>query len=221
MKIGLLVFPGSNSEKDLEEILQKQYHAQVELLWHSQSFAIEHDAYFLPGGFSYGDYLRSGAMSARSQSMASLRLANEKQIPIIGICNGFQILTEAHFLPGALIKNKNLKHVCSWQELKIAEKWQKDFPQNYFLPVSHSEGNFLCSQDELKALQDQDRILFRYKENFNGSTDAIAGISNVAGNVIGLMPHPERAVYHSEEQHGKKKYGSYFFEKIFSLLSKP
>lgn len=218
MKVGLLVFPGSNCDRDLAEALHEHYNAQVEYLWHTNSFEPQHDFYFLPGGFSYGDYLRSGAMASRSLSIESLRQANQKNIPIVGICNGFQVLTEAHFLPGALIRNASLKHVCRWTNLSANGSWKNVFPQDYALPVSHSEGNYICSKETLKELQDNERILFRYQENFNGSTDSIAGIQNEKGNVIGLMPHPERALHKSDGVYGNRKFGKLFFDKVFSSI---
>lgn len=219
MKVGLLVFPGSNCDQDLAQVLQEQYNAQVDFLWHTQEFALEHDLYFVPGGFSYGDYLRSGAMAARSQSMRSLQKAADKGALIVGICNGFQILTEAHLLPGALIRNVSLKHVCTWASLEGAGEWQKIIPPAYALPVSHSEGNYRCSEQVLQELKTNRQIILRYKENFNGSVDSIAGIRNRQGNVLGLMPHPERAVLPSlDNENANKVWGKIFFDKIFSLL---
>jgi len=219
MKAGILIFPGTNCDIDLKRVLEEEYQADVDLLWHSNSFDVKHDIYFVPGGFSYGDYLRSGAMSSRALSIDSLQEAVKKEVLTVGICNGFQILTESNILLGALIKNKTLKHVCKWAELEPQGFFNNKIPQKYALPVSHSEGNFLCSDDELKLLEDNNRILFKYKENFNGSTASIAGISSANKRVLGLMPHPERAVF--EQMDTQKEYlgvGKLFFDFIFNQI---
>jgi len=217
-KAGILMFPGTNCDRDLKMVLE-QYGFSVEFLWHRESFNVEHDVYFVPGGFSYGDYLRSGALAARSLSLQSLTQAIQKGILTVGICNGFQILTEARLLPGALIKNASLKHICKWVSLRPSETHKKSYPQNYSLPVSHSEGNYLADDDTLKELQDNNQILFRYIDDINGSTDRIAGISDKSGKLIGLMPHPERATHIScDSPQSNVKPGLQFFDSIFEKI---
>ncbi|MCB1201124.1 MAG: phosphoribosylformylglycinamidine synthase subunit PurQ [Leptospiraceae bacterium] len=219
MKAGILNFPGINCERDLLQILRNEYSATAELLDYRESFQHHYDIYFVPGGFSYGDYLRSGALAARARSLDSLRDAAQKGAPIVGICNGFQILTEAGLLPGALIRNKTLKHICRWVGLKGSGDWANQFEAGYSLPVSHGEGNYICDADVLHRLQDENRILLQYAEDINGSTEQIACIADTNKKIIGLMPHPERAILPSlDSLAGAKKYGQRFFELVFQQL---
>lgn len=215
MKAAILVFPGSNCDKDLYQVLDREYNINTEFLWFTESFDAKHDFYFIPGGFSYGDYLRSGAMAAVTPAVKSLKNAAQKKKKIVGICNGFQILTESHLLPGALVRNENLKHICKWVNLIPQNNYLSDFPEEYSLPVSHSEGNFIASSDTIKELEDNNKVLLKYKDNPNGSMNNIAGIINE--NIIGLMPHPERAYYTSDDHpSGSRSFGKYFFEFIFN-----
>jgi len=217
-KAGILVFPGTNCEKDLQMALE-EYGFSVDLLWHQNSFSTQHDIYFVAGGFSYGDYLRSGSLAARSLSMSSLKEAVNKSITTVGICNGFQILTESHLLPGALIKNSTLKHICKWVNLTPSGKWNDKLPKDYALPVSHSEGNYIAEKSVLEELESEDRILLRYSDEINGSLNRIAGICNSNGKVIGLMPHPERAVFASNDySYSSKLPGKEFFDLVFQSI---
>lgn len=219
LKAGILYFPGTNCETDLVNTLNQRYGMRTELLWHTESFPVDHDIYFVPGGFSYGDYLRSGALAARSASIRSLKEAAKKNIMIVGICNGFQILTEAGLLPGALIRNENLKHICKWVDLQADGSWAKRIHQPFQWPISHSEGNFTASSEEIKKLKDEDRIIFRYPENVNGSTENIAGITDSSGRIIGLMPHPERALNETKDySYTKNSSGDYFFKNLFQMI---
>ena len=217
MKIGILVFPGTNCEQDIKLILEKIYNITPTFLWYSTSFEDKYDLYFVPGGFSYGDYLRSGALAKMATSMSSLKEAVKHGKKIIGICNGFQILTEAGILPGALVKNKNLKHICEWVELK-SNNPILSLPNHFSLPISHSEGNYICDNDTLKSLEDNQQILLQYKNNPNGSTKDIAGIIDKNKKIIGLMPHPERACFSNMDIPDSNHYfGKYFLDTIFSL----
>jgi len=220
VKAAILTFPGSNCDQDLVSALKTEYQIEAELLWHTRAFDVAHDIYFVPGGFSYGDYLRTGALAAQSRSLGSLREAAAKGKPIVGICNGFQILCEAKLLPGALIRNENLQHICEWVGLKGDGDWRGVYPDGYALPVSHGEGNFICSADDLKSIQDNGQALLRYTQNPNGATFDIAGLASANKRVIGLMPHPERALKEQPDAAvSKARFGRLFFEKIFSLVS--
>ncbi|MBI4040748.1 MAG: phosphoribosylformylglycinamidine synthase subunit PurQ [Deltaproteobacteria bacterium] len=198
MKWGVVVFPGSNCDQDCVYVLKNIFHQDVETQWHEERTLGKVDAVILPGGFSYGDYLRSGAMAAVSPIMQDvIRFAKCGGL-VVGICNGFQILTECELLPGVLLRNASLKFRCEDVSLALStsrEPWQKRFSgkKTVSYPIAHMDGNYFIDNEGLKELQDQDQILFRYVQNPNGSIDRIAGICNAKGNVIGLMPHPERA----------------------------
>lgn len=220
MKAAVLTFPGSNCDHDLVEALTDDFHCKVDTLWHTEAFTPNHDLYFVPGGFSYGDYLRTGALAAQSKSVISLREAASQGRPIIGICNGFQILCETRLLPGALIRNTNLQHICEWTPLAGGGDWQGAFPPGYALPISHGEGNFICSESDLAEIQQNGQALLRYTQNPNGATYDIAGLASRNKRIIGLMPHPERALRTQKDLAiSGKHYGKLFFEKIFQLIS--
>jgi phosphoribosylformylglycinamidine synthase len=219
LRAGVLYFPGTNCEHDLILALENVYGIKTELLWHTESFHTDHDMYFVPGGFSYGDYLRSGALAARSTSMRSLKEAAQKGRMIVGICNGFQILTEAGLLPGALIRNEKLKHICKWVDLKASGKWKKHIDKPFKLPVSHSEGNYIAPVETIKQLVDEDRIFLKYSGNVNGSAENIAGITDETGRIIGLMPHPERALEPTKDfTYTNTAPGKYFFDALFQMI---
>ena len=197
--IGVIRFPGTNCDRDVLEMVQaKDYQARY--LWHLDHFDCkEFVALIVPGGFSYGDYLRSGALSARSPVMNSVREFAQKGGPILGICNGFQILTEAGLLPGALVKNESLRFVDDWVELEVLQRhafFGKGIESKRInLPVAHGDGRFYANEDELKRLEDQNLIWLKYLKSPNGSLHNIAGVMNDKKNVAALMPHPERALY--------------------------
>ena len=215
-KVAILVFPGTNCEQDLKSVLERSFNFEVELLWHNESFFDKYDFYFLPGGFSYGDYLRSGALAAKSVSLKSLVQVANNNKPILGICNGFQILTECGLLPGALIKNKTLKHIAKWVKLETSK--ELDLPSEMFMPVSHSDGNYTCNEETLNQLQNQDQVILRYQEDINGSIDKIAGIKTINNKIFGLMPHPERAINPQYDYaHSNKAYGFEFLKKVFEV----
>jgi len=217
-KAAVLLFPGTNCDRDLTGVLESHYQIKADLLWHTAPFDTDHDIYFVPGGFSYGDYLRSGALAARSRSLDSLKEAAARGKYVVGICNGFQILTEAGLLPGALVRNHTLKHICRWVGLK-GESLFSEAPENYSLPVSHSEGNYLVGDEELKMLEDQGRVIFRYREDLNGSTGGIAGVTSENFRVFGLMPHPERAMRGVPDSTiSSTTPGKFFFDRIFQNL---
>jgi phosphoribosylformylglycinamidine synthase subunit PurQ / glutaminase len=201
MKFAVLVFPGSNCDIDCFKAVEDTIGQPVEYVWHTADDLSGYDCILVPGGFSYGDYLRCGAIAQFTNVMKALGRAADEGKYILGICNGFQVLTEARLLPGALLRNKEMKFRCHSAILRV-ENNQTPFTTDYRkgelidIPIAHGEGNYYCDEATLKELQDNNQIVFRYEagNNPNGSLDDIAGISNKAGNIVGMMPHPERAV---------------------------
>jgi phosphoribosylformylglycinamidine synthase subunit PurQ / glutaminase len=200
VKFAVIVFPGSNCDVDMYHAIKDELGEEVEYVWHDADHLDEFDGILLPGGFSYGDYLRSGAIARFSNVMKAIQQAAEAGKPILGVCNGFQILLEAGLLPGAMRRNHSLKFMCRPVELRV-ENHETMFTSMYekdemiTIPIAHGEGNYYCDEETLKQLIDNRQIVFRYHgENPNGSLADIAGIINEKGNVLGMMPHPERAV---------------------------
>ena len=194
--VGIVVFPGSNCDRDMFWALEGCLGIKTEFIWHESSDISSFDAIVLPGGFSYGDYLRCGAVARFSPLINSLYDFVKTGRKVIGICNGFQILTESGFLPGALTTNKSLDFVCKDSELEIITtkgNWFNSSNNKINLPIAHGEGRYFCEEDTFKELSDNDLIALRYLNNPNGSSYDIAGVINKEGNVLGLMPHPERA----------------------------
>ena len=197
--IGVVVFPGSNCELDAVEAIEAQG-GSAELLWHGSSSVGQVDGIVLPGGFAHGDYLRPGAIARFSPVMSAVQAFASDGGPVVGICNGFQVLTEAGLLPGALQKNSGLKFRCGMTQLRVettssALTNQCSVGDVLTIPINHFEGNFTCSQRTLDELRGDDRVVVRYVDNPNGSVDDIAGICSSGRNVVGLMPHPERACH--------------------------
>jgi phosphoribosylformylglycinamidine synthase I len=228
MKFGVIQFPGSNCDQDPFWVLESVAKQPVTYLWHESHDLENCDVVIVPGGFSYGDYLRTGAIARFSPVMESVRKFADGGGIVLGICNGFQILTESHMLPGALLRNAGLKYICRAIHLRV-ENNETPFTHGLKkgevlqVPIGHMEGNYFCDADTLKQLQDQNRIVFRYSTkdgqvnaaaNPNGSLDNIAGICNEGGNVLGMMPHPERS---SEEAMGSKD-GYRVFESLVGSL---
>jgi phosphoribosylformylglycinamidine synthase subunit PurQ / glutaminase len=207
MKFGVLVFPGSNCDHDTFHVIAEVAHQPVTFLWHDSDDLGGVDAVLVPGGFAYGDYLRTGAIARFSPVMQAVKRFAAEGGPVLGICNGFQILTEAGLLPGALMRNAGLKYICKQVHLRV-ETSDSPFTNQLTrgevleIPIGHMEGNYFCTADELKALETEDRIAFRYstlegkvtpQANPNGSLGNIAGILNAGRNVLGMMPHPDRS----------------------------
>jgi len=197
VRVGVVVFPGSNCERDVVEAV-RSVGGEATLVWHGDTSLGDVDAVVLPGGFAHGDYLRPGAIARFSPVMGAVAELAAAGGPVVGICNGFQVLCEAGLLPGTLQRNVGLKHVCQSVDVRVESgdtPLTRDVPAGRVLrlPISHSEGNYTCSPETLAELRDQDRIVLRYVDNPNGSTDDIAGICSAERNVVGLMPHPERA----------------------------
>ncbi|MDP4872130.1 MAG: phosphoribosylformylglycinamidine synthase subunit PurQ [Sphingorhabdus sp.] len=200
MRAAVIQFPGSNCDRDMAVAIRDITGADTSLVWHRESVLPSGlDLIAIPGGFSYGDYLRSGAMAARSPVMQAVIAAAGRGVPVLGVCNGFQILTEAGLLPGALMRNAGIRFVCRTVGLTV-ENSQSMFTSGYsagekiHIPVAHHDGNFFADDATLDRLEGEGRVAFRYAEPVNGSARNIAGVLNDAGNVLGMMPHPERMI---------------------------
>lgn len=199
VKIGITVFPGSNCERDVFNILKLWFHVDVDYIWHSNKIK-NFDAIIIPGGFTYGDRLRAGAIAAHSPLMDKIKEVSEKDVPVLGICNGFQILVESGLLPGALILNDTMKFECSWVKVRVLNNKTPftnlyENNQQFHMPIAHGEGKYVINEDYLKVLENNKQIIVQYeKNNPNGSIGNIAAISNLRGNVMGIMPHPERGI---------------------------
>ncbi|TFU03418.1 phosphoribosylformylglycinamidine synthase subunit PurQ [Polymorphobacter arshaanensis] len=220
MKSAVIVFPGSNCDRDLAVAIRDVTGTAPTMVWHRETALPEGvDLIALPGGFSYGDYLRSGAMSARSPVMAEVIAAAARGVAVLGVCNGFQVLTEAGLLPGALMRNAGLDFVCRDVKLTVANS-QTMFSSRYdagatiTIPVAHHDGNYFADAETLDRLEGEGRVVFRYAEPVNGSARDIAGVVNAQGNVLGLMPHPERLI--EAEQGGTD--GRRMFEGLLAAL---
>jgi phosphoribosylformylglycinamidine synthase len=198
-RVGVVLFPGSNCEHDVVEAVTS-LGGEAEVVWHGEAALGDVDAVVLPGGFAHGDYLRPGAIARFSPVMAAVAEFAQAGGPVIGICNGFQVLTEAGLLPGALQKNAGLKFLCRQVTIRVESAHcaltnQAERGQNLTIPINHFEGNYTCDERTMAELRDEDRIVFTYVDNPNGSVGSIAGICNAGRNVVGLMPHPERACH--------------------------
>jgi phosphoribosylformylglycinamidine synthase len=221
MKSAVIVFPGSNCDRDLAVALEQVIGRAPAMVWHRDAELPEGtDFIALPGGFSYGDYLRAGAMAARSPIMRAVTDAAARGVPVLGVCNGFQVLTEAGLLPGALMRNAGLNFVCRPVALTV-ENSQSLFTAQYqagetvHFPVAHHDGNYQADVDTLDRIEGEGRVAFRYAEEVNGSVRRIAGILNDSGNVLGMMPHPERAL---EPAHGRTD-GRRMFEGLIEAVA--
>ena len=199
MKAAVVVFPGSNCDRDCKVAIERCTRAEVAMVWHEETALPDRtDLIVLPGGFSYGDYLRTGAMAALSPIMGAVKAQADRGVAVAGICNGFQILCEAGMLPGALLRNGRLKYVCKPVDLEVANsrtRWTAGYGDRRTarMTVGNGEGNYFADDDTLDRLEGEGRVVFRYADNPNGSARAIAGIVNDRGNVLGIMPHPDRA----------------------------
>ena len=221
MRSAVIVFPGSNCDRDLAVAIEQVTGRAPSMVWHRENELPDGtDFIALPGGFSYGDYLRSGAMAARSPIMRAVSDAASRGVPVLGVCNGFQVLTETGLLPGALMRNAGLNFVCRPVGLKVENSQslftsQYDAGEDIVIPVAHHDGNFQADASTLDRLEGEGRVAFRYTEEVNGSARNIAGILNDAGNVLGMMPHPERAL---EPAHGNTD-GRRVFEGLLETVA--
>ena len=227
MQAAVIVFPGSNCDRDAQVALRRAMGREPQMIWHGDAGLPKLDLIVLPGGFSYGDYLRCGAMAAHSPAMREVKAAAARGVPVLGICNGFQMLTETGLLPGALLRNASLKYVCRDVHLKV-ETSQTVFTSGYEagqvvrIPIAHGDGQYFADEETLDRLEGEGRVAFRYCEgvapgpaNPNGSARAIAGVFNETRTVLGMMPHPERAC---EPAHGGAD-GRAFFDGLVQALS--
>ncbi|SIS59313.1 phosphoribosylformylglycinamidine synthase subunit PurQ [Salimicrobium flavidum] len=199
MKFAVIVFPGSNCDEDMYHAVSGVLGEEAEMVWFKEAELEAYDGVLLPGGFSYGDYLRSGAIASVSKVIDQVKTFIASGKPVLGVCNGFQVLLEMEELPGAMLRNRDLTFMCHEESLDIRNN-RTMFTSQYgtgetiSLPIAHGEGNYYCDKETLETLKANDQIVFTYRNNPNGSTADIAGITNEQGNVLGMMPHPERAV---------------------------
>jgi phosphoribosylformylglycinamidine synthase len=225
VKLGIVVFPGSNCERDVHHVLNDVIGLSAQYVWYMEDSIDDCDALILPGGFSYGDRLRAGVIAAQSPIVEAIKKKAEDGLPILGICNGFQILVEAGLLPGALIKNVKLKFSCKWLEMEVLNV-NTPFTNLFKLddkisiPIAHGEGRYVISDDKLHDLYENNQVVFKYKDqNPNGSTEMIAAICNEQGNIMGLMPHPERASEPILSPDQKKSNADLIFLSLKNFLS--
>ena len=222
MKVAVVVFPGSNCDRDMYHVLTDVFHLNAEYYWHETELPENIDAVILPGGFSYGDRLRPGVIAAHSPIIKDVKKMAEKGIPILGVCNGFQILVESGLLPGVLLKNESLNFMCEWTNL-IVENNKTPFTNQFKLderipiPIANGDGRYYADDETMKKLNQKNQIVFRYSEVVNGSADRIAGVCNEDGNVVGMMPHPERAV-ESDINPIDNKPSSLIFESLMTKM---
>jgi len=222
VKVGVVVFPGSNCDRDMFHVLKDVFNLNNQYFWHEKGLPKNLDAIILPGGFSYGDRLRAGVIAAHSPIIKDVQKMAEKGIPILGVCNGFQILVESGLLPGALLKNNSLNFMCKWTNLIVENKntpftSQFNLNQKIPIPIANGEGRYFVDEITLKKLKKQNQIVFKYDTVVNGSSDRIAGVCNEDGNVVGMMPHPERAV-ESEINPIDNKPSSLIFESLLITM---
>lgn len=218
MKVGIVVFPGSNCDRDIFHVLTDVFDLEAEYFWHEKHLPSKIDAIILPGGFSYGDRLRAGVIAAHSPIISDVKNMAKKGVPVLGICNGFQILVESGLLPGVLLKNTTMNFMCKWINL-IVQNNNTPFTnklkqgQKISIPIANGEGRYFADKKTLQKLQEKNQIVFTYEESLNGSSLNIAGICNEYGNVVGMMPHPERAA-ESEINPTDNKPSSLIFESL-------
>jgi len=218
VKVGIVVFPGSNCDRDIFHVLTDVFDLEAEYFWHEKHLPSKIDAIILPGGFSYGDRLRAGVIAAHSPIISDVKNMAKKGVPVLGICNGFQILVESGLLPGVLLKNTTMNFMCKWINL-IVQNNNTPFTnklkqgQKISIPIANGEGRYFADKKTLQKLQEKNQIVFTYEESLNGSSLNIAGICNKSGNVVGMMPHPERAA-ESEINPTYNKSSSLIFESL-------
>ena len=225
LTIGIPVFPGSNCDRDIYHVLTNIYKLKAEFIWYKKDKIKNYDAVIIPGGFSFGDRLRAGIIAAHSPIIKEVKRLGNQGVPILGICNGFQILVESGILPGALIKNNTLSFICKWTDLEVRNTdtpFTSSFQKNELLkiPIANGEGRYILNEDELKEIRKENQIVFSYcDEDPNGSMESIAGICNYTRNIVGMMPHPETC--HTElERFGLNSKAMKIFDSMIKYLKK-
>jgi len=222
VKVGVIVFPGSNCDRDMYHVLTDVFNLRTEFFWHEKNLPKNIDAVVLPGGFSYGDRLRAGVIAANSPIISDVKKMADRGIPILGVCNGFQILVEAGLLPGVLLKNESLNFMCQWTNL-IVKNNKTPFTnklklnQKIPIPIANGEGRYFVDKETLNQLKTNNQIVFSYENKVNGSVSQIAGVCNSDGNVVGMMPHPERAAEKEINQFDNKP-SSLIFQSLVETL---
>ena len=222
VKVGVIVFPGSNCDRDMYHVLTDVFNLNAEFFWHERNLPKNIDAVVLPGGFSYGDRLRAGVIAANSPIISDVKKLASKGVPILGVCNGFQILVESGLLPGVLLKNESLNFMCEWTNL-IVKNNKTPFTnklklnQKIPIPIANGEGRYFVDEKTLNKLRKNNQIVFSYENKVNGSVSQIAGVCNRDGNVVGMMPHPERAAEQEINQVDHKP-SSLIFESLIETM---
>jgi len=222
VRVAVIVFPGSNCDRDMHHVLTDVFNIESKLVWHTDPLPKDVDAIVLPGGFSYGDRLRAGVIAAHSPVIIDIKKMAEKGMPVLGVCNGFQILVEAGLLPGALLKNASLNFICKWTEIIVKNNKtpftnKLKIDQRIPIAVANGEGRYYADKETLQSLKKNNQIVFTYTEDINGAAMKIAGICNKEGNVVGMMPHPERSAEQILNPKNSKP-ASLIFESLLNTL---
>jgi len=222
VRVAVIVFPGSNCDRDMHHVLTDVFNIESKLVWHTDPLPKDVDAIVLPGGFSYGDRLRAGVIAAHSPVIMDIKKMAEKGMPVLGVCNGFQILVEAGLLPGALLKNASLNFICKWTEIIVKNNKtpftnKLKIDQRIPIAVANGEGRYYADKETLQSLKKNNQIVFTYAEDINGAAMKIAGICNKEGNVVGMMPHPERSAEQILNPKNSKP-ASLIFESLLNTL---
>lgn len=226
LTIGVPIFPGSNCDRDVYHVLTNIYKVKADLLWHKKDNIKKYDAIIIPGGFSFGDRLRAGIIAAHSPIIKEVKRCGNQGVPILGICNGFQILVESELLPGSLIKNNSLKFICKWTDLKVRNTntpFTLSFEKHevFKIPIANGEGRYILNEDQLKEVRKKNQIVFSYyHDDPNGSMESIAGICNDSGNIVGMMPHPERTCQSELQSFGLTSKAMRIFDSLMNFLKK-
>jgi phosphoribosylformylglycinamidine synthase I len=226
LKIGIPVFPGSNCDRDIYHVLTNLYKIKTDFIWHKKDKIKNYNAIIIPGGFSFGDRLRAGIIAAHSPIIKEVKRLGNDGVPVLGICNGFQILVESELLPGALIKNTSLNFTCKWTDLKVKNTntpFTSKFKMNELLkiPIANGEGRFILNEAQLKEVKKKNQIVFSYhNDDPNGSIDSIAGVSNDERNIVGMMPHPERTCQSELKLFGLTNSAMKIFDSLIAYIKK-
>jgi phosphoribosylformylglycinamidine synthase subunit PurQ / glutaminase len=226
LKIGIPVFPGSNCDRDIYHVLTNLYKINTDFIWHKKDKIKNYNAIIIPGGFSFGDRLRAGIIAAHSPIIKEVKRLGNDGVPVLGICNGFQILVESELLPGSLIKNNSLNFTCKWTDLKVRNTktpFTSKFKMNelFKIPIANGEGRFVLNEAQLKEVKKKNQIVFSYhNDDPNGSIDSIAGVSNDARNIVGMMPHPERTCLSELKLFGLTNSAMKIFDSLITYIKK-